>query len=73
MVLTLNQFLPEVPLLYYGDEIGLEGENDPGCRATMPTILNPSQTSFRERLRPILTMRQRHLALSHGSFTVIET
>lgn len=73
MILVLNQFLPGVPLLYYGDEIGLEGENDPGCRATMPESLNPPQRLFLERIRPIIRMRQEHLALSHGSFNIIET
>lgn len=24
------------PMVYYGDEVGLTGENDPGCRGTMP-------------------------------------
>src|SRR5690606_29111788 len=24
------------PMMYYGDEVGLEGENDPLCRGTMP-------------------------------------
>ena len=73
MILALNQFLPGVPLLYYGDEIGLEGENDPGCRATMPKTLNLTQKSFLERIQPITSMRQKHLALTHGSFNIIET
>ncbi len=28
--------LPGAPCVYYGDEVGIEGEMDPGCRAAMP-------------------------------------
>lgn len=27
---------PGAPMIYYGDEVGLAGENDPGCRGSMP-------------------------------------
>ncbi|MDC4233269.1 glycoside hydrolase family 13 protein [Actinomyces sp. B33] len=27
---------PGAPMIYYGDEIGVTGEDDPGCRACMP-------------------------------------
>ena len=29
-------------MIYYGDEVGLEGENDPGCRGTMPHSQDPA-------------------------------
>jgi len=37
MLLLAFQFmLPGNPTVYYGDELGMTGENDPGCRASMP-------------------------------------
>ncbi|HUW78211.1 MAG TPA: alpha-amylase family glycosyl hydrolase [Candidatus Nanopelagicaceae bacterium] len=70
MVLALNALLPGVPCVYYGDELGLEGNNDPDCRRTMPTELNASQRDYLEAVRSILQMRSVHLGLSHGDLTV---
>jgi glycosidase len=36
MALLLQATLPGAPCLYYGDEIGLEGANDPDCRRSFP-------------------------------------
>ncbi|WP_052339824.1 glycoside hydrolase family 13 protein [Gorillibacterium massiliense] len=36
-LLVAFQFaLPGNPVVYYGDEVGMTGENDPGCRGCMP-------------------------------------
>jgi len=72
MVLILNQFLPGVPALYYGDEIGLTGDNDPDCRRTFPLVFSKEQRDFLAVIEPILGIRREHRALSHGNFSVIE-
>ncbi|MGF7049351.1 glycosidase [Paenibacillus sp. DS2015] len=36
LLLAFQFMLPGNPTVYYGDEIGMTGENDPGCRASMP-------------------------------------
>lgn len=72
MVLIMNQFLPGVPALYYGDEIGLPGENDPDCRRTFPVVFSTEQKKFLTTFEPILSLRRKHRSLSHGNFTVVE-
>jgi cyclomaltodextrinase len=73
MVLIMNQFLPGVPVLYYGDEIGLTGGNDPDCRGTFPLVFSKEQKQFLAALEPILGLRKIHQSLSHGDFSVIES
>ncbi len=72
IVLVMNQFLPGVPVLYYGDEIGLDGGNDPDCRATFPLVLSQEQKQFLLTFEPILALRRNHRSLSHGNFSIIE-
>ncbi len=58
------------PALYYGDEIGMEGENDPGCRAGMRW----SRTEDSELLvetRRLIALRNEHPALKNGSFKIL--
>ncbi|MFN8449073.1 MAG: glycoside hydrolase family 13 protein [Anaerolineae bacterium] len=35
IAIALQMTLPGTPMVYYGDEIGMEGENDPDCRRPM--------------------------------------
>lgn len=73
IVLILNQFLPGVPALYYGDEIGLEGGNDPDCRRTFPQKFTSQQNHFLATFEQILTLRRKHRCLSHGNFSIVES
>ena len=52
--------LPGLPLVYYGDEIGLTGANDPDNRRVMPreSELLPRQRALRERVRELSRLRR---------------
>lgn len=65
--------LPGAPLIYYGDELGLEGGNDPGCRGAMPADVEDWGTPEFEATRQLVAIRHAHPALRRGSFEPLVT
>ena len=66
---------PGIPLIYYGDEVGLAGGGDPDNRRMMPwdeTQLSDAQIALRERLRSMIAVRRNYRALSRGQRTTID-
>jgi glycosidase len=62
-----------VPLLYYGDEIGLAGAGDPDNRRVMPwSGYSPAQSALLDRLKKLGTLRGAHPALRRGQRATLE-
>ncbi len=62
---------PWVPLIYYGDEIGLAGAGDPDNRRMMPwSGLTPRQAQVRARVGELMTTRRANRALRRGALSV---
>ncbi|STY85053.1 glycoside hydrolase family 13 protein [Mobiluncus mulieris] len=55
------------PVLYYGDENGMLGENDPGCRAGMEWNTNRWNTDTRNLVTGLLKARSQSDVLQKGS------
>lgn len=58
-----------VPMIYYGDEVGLTGAGDPDNRRMMPleAELNDAQKSVRTHFAKVAKLRHAHPALRYGS------
>lgn len=57
---------PGVPLIYYGDEIGLAGGPDPDNRRMMPMGLNANRLELLTRVQQLAKIRKEVPALRHG-------
>ncbi|CAN5812147.1 glycoside hydrolase family 13 protein [soil metagenome] len=69
----LAQFtLPGAPCIYYGDELGLAGANDPACRQGMPWEREePWDDATLAWTRDLAALRHAHPALRTGDTTFV--
>lgn len=64
---------PGAPMLYYGDELGLEGGDDPSCRGTMEWDSARWNLEVLESCRLLVGIRHAHPALRRGSWEPLLT
>ena len=58
-------------MIYYGDEVGLEGDNDPGCRGTMPWDEGQWNHELLASIRDLIANRRAHRAFTRGTQRVV--
>jgi cyclomaltodextrinase len=66
----LTMTVPGAPCIYYGDEIGLAGEHDPGCRGSFPVDETTWDRDLLAFFRAAIALRAGHVALRRGTFAV---
>jgi glycosidase len=60
---------PGIPCIYYGDEIGMPGGNDPDNRRMMKfDNLDSNQTKLKDQVSKLTNLRKTNIALSYGEF-----
>jgi len=60
---------PGAPCIYYGDEIGMQGRNDPDCRRTFPWDETQWNHDLRDYVKRCIALRRQHPALRTSDFT----
>ncbi|WP_374539350.1 glycoside hydrolase family 13 protein [Chitinimonas taiwanensis] len=69
--LVMQMTLPGVPLVYYGEEIGMEGGADPDCRRPMRWSEAEWNQTQRAWVKQLIAIRQANPALQYGEVTVL--
>lgn len=62
---------PGVPQLYYGDEVGMRGQNDPDCRRCFPWDESTWAHELRRFVQHLTRIRRRYPALQHGQMRIL--
>ncbi|MDG0810688.1 alpha-amylase family glycosyl hydrolase [Cohnella rhizosphaerae] len=66
LLLAMQFMLPGMPAVYYGDEIGMAGDNDPGCRGAMRWEPEPADSDIWQETAEWIRLRKSHPALLGG-------
>jgi glycosidase len=71
---AFNIIIPGIPVIFYGDEIGLTGANDPDCRRMMKFVgWNKRETNLWERVSKLTHLRSNHPVMIYGDFINVKT
>lgn len=74
MLHAFNFAIPGIPVIYYGDEIGLPGANDPDNRRMMKFEgLDSNQIWLQNRVTQLAKLRRKNLALMYGQTEILVT
>lgn len=61
-----------IPLIYYGDEVGLTGWNDPECRKSMPWSQEKWNMQIYDAVKTLANLRKQHIALRRGNVKFLQ-
>lgn len=71
MALVAQFTLPGVPLVYYGEEVGMEGGSDPGCRGPMRWTAETRDEGLFAAYAGLAALRRGHRALWRGELRML--
>lgn len=68
---ALQMTFPGSPAIFYGDEVGLSGPNDPGCRMAMQWDAEQQDTRLLRWYRRLISLRLASDSLTDGDFHTV--
>lgn len=72
MLNAFNLTIPGVPTIYYGDEFGMPGGNDPDNRRMMKfDNLSPIENRTLDVVKKLVNLRRNTMALNYGNFETL--
>lgn len=71
LAVALQMTLPGCPAVYYGDEVGLSGDNDPLCRMCMEWDEKKQDTELFTWYRQLIALRKKSPSLYEGDYAAI--
>ncbi len=72
MLHAFNLTIPGIPVIYYGDEYGMPGANDPDNRRMMRfSDLNPREENVRSTVQKLASLRSANMPLLFGDVELI--
>ena len=71
MLQAFNLTIPGIPCIYYGDEYGSIGGNDPDNRKMMNFDLNTDEKRLKQQVEELVKARRNSMALQYGSTKVL--
>lgn len=69
LAMAFQMLFPGAPAIYYGDEIGMTGENDPGCRGGM--AWDAMDAELLDWQKDMIALRKRHPAIRTGDYAAL--
>lgn len=71
LAVALQMLLPGCPAIFYGDEIGVSGANDPACRQAMPWDISQQDLKTFNWYKQLISCRKMYEALCTGEFKTV--
>ena len=69
MAMAFQILFPGCPAVYYGDELGMEGDNDPGCRAGM--AWESGDMELLAYVKHLISLRKQSKAIRLGDYRTL--